>query len=89
MRTVFLAVFWGISTCELPMQNPPLAFTATAEFDKYWNSGLAELARYELQQARYGAVHRGEMIAIFVTEPFRTDKQVKSELTPGIASKVT
>lgn len=59
------------------------AFAAPTEFDKYWNSGLAELARYELEQARYGNMTKGEMVVVTVTEPFRFDKQVKSELSPG------
>lgn len=50
---------------------------------QYWLNGKAELSRYELTQARYGNLNRGEMLLIMVTEPFRTDKQVKSEITPG------
>ncbi|NNL93459.1 MAG: septum formation inhibitor Maf [Saprospiraceae bacterium] len=49
------------------------------EFDKYWYNGEAELARYELKQARYGELHKGEAVLIFVTEEFREDKQVKFE----------
>lgn len=64
---------------------PSEQFTPTPEFNNYWNAGLAELSRYELSQARYGNLNRGEMIVIVVTEPFRTDKQVKSELTAGIS----
>lgn len=49
------------------------------EFNEYWNNGEAELSRYELEQARYGEIHKGEAVLIFVTEDFRTDKQVKYE----------
>lgn len=49
------------------------------QFRKYWNQGKAELTRYELKQARYGEIHKGESVLIFVTEPFLTDKQVKYE----------
>ena len=48
-------------------------------FRKYWNQGKAELTRYSLKQARYGEIHNGESVLIFVTEPFLTDKQVKYE----------
>ena len=48
-------------------------------FDKYWFRGQAELSRYELQQSRYGELHDGESVLVFVTEPFLTDKQVKYE----------
>ncbi|MFZ5628525.1 MAG: hypothetical protein ACOY5B_05315 [Spirochaetota bacterium] len=53
------------------------------QFQSYWNAGKAELVRYELKQARYGQVHTGEMIVITVTEPFRTDRQVKAESAEG------
>jgi hypothetical protein len=49
------------------------------EFRQYWYAGKAELTRYSLQQARYGQIHKGEAVLIFVTEPFLPDKQVKHE----------
>lgn len=48
-------------------------------FADYWYAGKAELVRYRLEQARYGDIHDGEAVLIFVTEPFLTDKQVKHE----------
>ncbi len=48
-------------------------------FDAYWFRGLAELSRYELKQSRYGEIHDGETVLVFVTEPFKTDAQVKYE----------
>lgn len=48
-------------------------------FDEYWNKGEAEIASYTLKQARYGEVHEGTAVMVFVTEPFRVDKQVKSD----------
>lgn len=48
-------------------------------FNQYWYAGKAELTRYELEQARYGEIHKGEAVLIFVTEDFLTDKQVKYE----------
>src|SRR5262245_26870992 len=49
------------------------------EFQKYWYQQKAELTRYELNQARYGEIHKGESVLIFVTEPFLKEKQVKYE----------
>ncbi|MFQ5752653.1 MAG: septum formation inhibitor Maf [bacterium] len=48
-------------------------------FQKYWFSGQAEITRYALEQARYGEIHKGDAVLIFVTEDFLTDKQVKYE----------
>lgn len=49
------------------------------EFQRQWHAGEAELSRFDLEQARYGGTHRGQVVLIFVTEDFRADTQVKSE----------
>jgi hypothetical protein len=51
--------------------------STTAEFNVYWYAGNAELCRYELEQARYGEMRKGNAVLIFVTEPFSKKKQVK------------
>lgn len=79
-------IFCRKSTPSLSASAP--AFKPSAEFSAYWNAGVAELARYDLTQARYGNLHRGEMLAIFVAEPFRSDKQVKADMTPQAADTV-
>ena len=53
--------------------------TKDGKFRKYWYQGKAELTRYALEQARYGEIHKGDAVLIFVTEPFLKDKQVKYE----------
>ncbi len=46
----------------------------------YWYSGEAEVSKYALDQYRYRDVHNGgELVTIFVTEDFLTDKQVKND----------
>lgn len=45
--------------------------------DDYWFQGKAELTSYSLQQARYGEIHEGEAVLIFVTEDFSKKKNVK------------
>jgi hypothetical protein len=50
---------------------------APQNFRQYWYQGKGELTRYSLEQARYGEIHKGESVLIFVTEPFLSDKQVK------------
>jgi len=47
------------------------------EFSSYWYSGKAEITSYELKQARYGELHPGKAVLIYVTEPFSLSKQVK------------
>ncbi|QHV98622.1 hypothetical protein [Spirosoma endbachense] len=62
-----------------PTGNSGTANAAPADFGSYWFTGKAELNSYRLEQAQYGALNPGEAVLIFVTEDFRTDKQVKSE----------
>ncbi|MCW2119564.1 septum formation inhibitor Maf [Flavobacterium sp. 7A] len=49
----------------------------TKQFNDYWYSGKAELKSYELKQSRYGEIHKGEVILVFVTEAFSLSKQAK------------
>lgn len=59
--------------------TPEEAARTHRTFERYWYQGLAELGRYELQQSRYGEIHEGEAVLIFVTEDFLTGPQVKHE----------
>lgn len=89
---LFLAIFifscssGSQSTNEDPETNkaseqPAIAqrasFSLDEDFGNYWYAGKAELTGYALQQSRYGEVHEGEAVLIFVTEPFSKSKQVK------------
>jgi hypothetical protein len=46
-------------------------------FNAYWYTGKAELTSYTLSQSRYGEIHQGHAVLIFVTEDFSKSKQVK------------
>lgn len=46
-------------------------------FGDYWYKGKAEITSYTLKQARYGELHDGDAVLIFVTEDFSARKQVK------------
>lgn len=52
-------------------------YNVSSEFNDYWYSGKAELTSYELKQFRYGEIRKGEVVLVFVTEPFSLEKQVK------------
>lgn len=53
-------------------------FTETPEdFRSYWYQGKAEIASYSLTQSRYGELHEGHAVLVFVTEDFSKSKQVK------------
>ncbi|GAA4408233.1 hypothetical protein GCM10023187_29810 [Nibrella viscosa] len=84
---VLLSVVFAVAMRATIYQTTPAAPTATAQspadFSAYWHTGKAELNRYTLQQAQYGAINPGEAVLVFVTEDFRTDKQVKAETDEG------
>lgn len=48
------------------------------QFKDYWYSGKAELTSYKLEQERYGEIHHGMVVNIFVTEDFLNEEQVKA-----------
>lgn len=64
--------------------NDNKSFNPSDEFAQYWWSGKAELTSYNLEQVRYGQVHQGEAVLIFVTEDFSSSKHVKLD-NPGAA----
>ncbi len=46
-------------------------------FNDYWYQGEAEISSYNLEQFRYGEVHPGKAVLVFVTEDFSASKHVK------------
>ena len=68
------------STLALP--SPEQFAREHDQFDSYWYQGVAELTRYRLEQGRYGEVHEGEAVLIFVTEDFLPGPQLKHEIGP-------
>ena len=58
----------------------PFGSYVQSEFDGYWYSDGAEISRYALSQSRYGEVHEGDAILLYVTEGLRSDIQVKADL---------
>ncbi|MFK7921527.1 MAG: hypothetical protein AB8H47_06195 [Bacteroidia bacterium] len=84
-----LALGFALTACQPQDQsqrsaNSDVAAIATAnrssgDLDPYWYQGKAEVNSYDLQQSRYGEIHPGYAVLVFVTEDFLTDKQVKNE----------
>ncbi len=76
------AQFWvvslaGVLLWTLAGVSPLDAQPSNDTFAAYWHSGQAELTSYSLEQARYGEVHQGHAVTIFVTEDFSRSKHVK------------
>ena len=75
MKFLSVALFLAASCASSPSLPP--AKPLPPEFGSYWFQGKAELTSYDLEQARYGELHKGEAVLIFVTEDFSRRKQVK------------
>ncbi|MEO9483380.1 MAG: hypothetical protein ABJG47_08050 [Ekhidna sp.] len=60
-----------------PSSSQEVSTEKPKDFNGYWYAGEAEISSYRLEQARYGEIHAGESVLVFVTEPFSKDKQVK------------
>ena len=58
-------------------ESSGLAAQTVPEFNDYWYKGEAEITSYHLEQARYGEIHQGQAVLVFVTEPFSKSQQVK------------
>ncbi|SDS15844.1 hypothetical protein SAMN04515667_1541 [Formosa sp. Hel1_31_208] len=57
--------------------KPP--FEQSEEFISYWYAGEAEISSYQLEQVRYGEIHDGSAVLVYVTEDFLPEKQVKAD----------
>ncbi len=66
-----------LSTVQSLEQNGPSNIVESEEFKNYWYDGKAEITSYKLEQARYGDLHEGYAVLVFVTEDFSKSKQVK------------
>lgn len=65
------------------LQKPASPAYETDAFKNYWYSGLAEINIYTLEQARYGEVHSGKAVLIFVSEDFSRSQHVKLDNPEG------
>jgi len=74
--TIVLCVLF-FAGCLSENITPVITTSGGADFANYWYQGKAELTSYVLKQARYGEIHEGNAVLIFVTEDFSKTKHVK------------
>lgn len=84
MKTRFIVIFaiLAISVIAVKAQaNPKINFSTYTpnEFRDYWYSRGAELSRFSLEQVRYGEVHQGDAVLVFVTEEMNPSIQIKAD----------
>jgi len=73
-------------SCALTEDNTALVIGSyeapSKAFNDYWFNSEAEITSYKLEQARYGEIHEGSAVLVYVTEPFSAKKQLKAD-SPG------
>jgi hypothetical protein len=62
-----------------PDQLPKFGTHTRDQFQDYWYNHDAEISRFSLQQMRYGELHDGDAILVFVTEKMNPDIQIKAD----------
>ncbi len=58
---------------------PQIGTYTRDQFQDYWYNHGAEISRFSLQQMRYGEIHEGDAVQVFVTEKMNPDTQVKAD----------
>ncbi|MBI5857573.1 MAG: hypothetical protein HZB42_07965 [Sphingobacteriales bacterium] len=82
MKAKLIAIAASVSILLLLIANAQKgeqtkSFESANDFSKYWYDGKAELSSYTLVQNRYGQLHEGKAVLVYVTEDFSKSKQVK------------
>ena len=78
MKTTVSLILITLFAAGCATQTPEsVNFELSQAFKDYWYNGKGEISSYHLEQARYGEIHPGEAVLIFVTEDFSKSKHVK------------
>ncbi len=77
LTLIFVALAGSSLIAESQESSDPGELVNTQQFKDYWYDGKAEITSYKLEQARYGELHEGYAVLVFVTEDFSKSKQVK------------
>ncbi len=80
-RCFILILLMSLGLANAAHSAGPLQFGSFTpeQFRDYWYSHGAEISRFSLQQLRYGEIHDGDAILLFVTEKMNPNIQVKAD----------
>jgi hypothetical protein len=81
-------IIFGISAAETGsglnlVDENESAFEPSERWRAYWYQGKAEVSSFQLSQARYGQIHEGDAVTVFVTENFSPSSLTKADGLPG------
>ena len=60
-----------------PDNLPQFGTHSRDQFQDYWYNHGAEISRFSLEQMRYGEIHQGDAVLVFVTEKMNPETQIK------------
>lgn len=88
LSQVLVLIIFTITSCHesASSQGGSKTVYESDQFRNYWYAGKAEVNSYTLSQARYGDLHDGNAVLIFVSEDLSRDKQVKLD-NPDVSYK--
>ena len=76
--TIFLLTGLSVAVAQAE-KLPHLGAHTRDQFQDYWYNHGAELSRFSLRQMRYGEIHEGDAVLVFVTEKMNPDTQIKAD----------
>ena len=76
---IFIIVMIAITSCQSSKNNIVYKPQDVTDAKSYWYNGEAEISSYNLSQARYGEIHLGRAVLVFVTEPFSIPSNTKAD----------
>lgn len=79
IHIIVATMVWVIANNAHSNEKINIAGYTRNEFRDYWYSQGAEISRFSLEQVRYGEIHQGDAILVFVTEELNPAIQVKAD----------
>ena len=58
---------------------PQFGTHSRGQFQDYWYNRGAEISRFSLEQMRYGEIHQGDAVLVFVTGKMNPETQIKAD----------
>jgi len=77
--TVAVGYLSGCTSANASQSSSDSNRTVNQQTKDYWYDGTAEITSYKLEQARYGDIHEGTAVLLYVTEPFSKESNTKAD----------
>ena len=79
-KVFIIFILVGLSASIAHADKSPQFGTYTQDqFHDYWYNHGAEMSRFSLKQMRYGEIHKGDAVLVFVTEKMNLATQIKAD----------